>query len=60
MLTIKDVEHTIGMVLRDNIGNRLTEAMCIGIEKAVVFYCDRIEQDAARAIKLAEKENALD
>lgn len=57
MLTTLDVRHVCKMVLQDNKGQVITEALGIGLEEAIVFYCQRIHDDAQRAIQLAEKEN---
>ena len=56
MLTVDDVRHVAGMVLHDNQGNVLTEAMCRGLEEAIAHYCHQISIAAEKAAKLPVEE----
>lgn len=49
MLTVADIKHVINMVISDNKGQVLTEALCIGIEQSIVHYCTRIQESAQLA-----------
>lgn len=51
--TKEDVSHVLNMVLLDNKGNTLTEALVIGIERSVLMYIGNIEAAAAAGIQTA-------
>ena len=51
-----DVGQIMNMILRENRGNVLTEALCVGIETAAVFYCNKIKDGAEKGLQLAEQE----
>ena len=57
-LTPLDVRNIANMVLRENRGNVLTEAMCIGLQETIVFYCEQIKKGAENGVKLQGQENA--
>ena len=51
--TREDLTHVLNMVLLDNKGNTLTEALVIGIERSVLMYLGNIEAAAEAGIPVA-------
>jgi hypothetical protein len=51
-----DVRNIANMVLRENRGSLLTEALCIGIQETIVFYCEHLQAGAEKGLQLVEKE----
>ncbi len=53
-VTREDLTNVLNMVLADNRGNSLTEALCLGIERSVLLYVGKIEESTAKtcAVKL--------
>ena len=39
----ENLKHVLRMVLGDNKGQVLTEAMCLGLESAIVFYMNTFD-----------------
>lgn len=48
--TREDLTHVLNMVLLDNKGNTLTEALVIGIERSVLMYIGNIEAAAEAGV----------
>lgn len=46
VITPEDAGHVINMILRDNRGGIITDALAVGIEQAVIFYCSSIAVEA--------------
>ena len=55
-LTPIDAGHVVNMVLRENRGNILSEALCVGIERAVIFYCEKLQAGAEQGVKLMDQQ----
>lgn len=55
-LTPIDAGHVVNMVLRENRGNILSEALCVGIEKAVIFYCEKLQEGAENGVRLMNQQ----
>ena len=47
-VSYEDLQHTLRMVLNDNRGQSLTEALTLGIEFSVEHYLRAIEQKPAQ------------
>lgn len=50
MFSEADIQHVLRMVLNDNRGNTLTEALGLGIESSVLHYLKQINMVAANAV----------
>lgn len=44
MPLLADLQNVLRMVLNDNRGNTLTEALSLGIEQSVIHYLNAIKQ----------------
>jgi hypothetical protein len=53
-----DIEHILAMVLNQNRGNVLTEALCVGISKTVASYYSQLQ--ISTGARPNGDENALD
>lgn len=58
MLLPEDVRHVVCMVLNENQGQVLTEAMRVGLENVIVHYCSNISRAAEKAA--GEVESAIE
>jgi len=46
----------LNTILRENRGNILSEALCVGIEQALIFYLTKHQERAEEMLRLAQKE----
>jgi hypothetical protein len=53
-MTREDALHVVAMVLNDNRGNTLTEALCIGIRNTIEFYLNDLTRAEAAMSAVAE------
>lgn len=55
-LSPTDVAFVVNMVLRENKGNMLSEALAIGIEQSVKFYCGKLKDGSEQGLRLLEQQ----
>ena len=54
--TPMDARHSLHLILKENRGSLLTEALCIGICETAMHYWTQTQLAAENAVKLAEQE----
>lgn len=52
-----NLSHVLNMVLYENKGQVLTEALIVGIERCVAHYMNAVESNEKAAVDAAGKEN---
>ena len=54
----EDAGHVVGMILQENKGSLLTEALIIGIQQSVIHYSLRIQESAKKSLELVPSKEA--